>query len=156
GASIIVNSDSTGNPAARLSATGGAIDASPGHIYVTGSWASQSSGTFSPTPVQAPPQPDPLRFLPAPNVSSLVTRTFPSGGGTLGPGRYVGQCQCSSGGDIVLMGEGQVDPNTGLVIQPGQAIYFFDGGPVQASSNGNIKSVGGVLIYFQPSSPSNT
>jgi hypothetical protein len=156
GASVIVNSDSTGNPAARLSANGNVVDASPGKIYVTGKWATEGSGTFSPTPVQAPPQPDPLRFLPAPNVSSLPTYTFPSGGGTLGPGRYAGQCECSSGGDIILMGEGQVDPNTNLVIQPGQAIYYFDGGPVSASSDGNIKSVGGVLIYFNPSSPSNT
>jgi hypothetical protein len=156
GASIIVNSDSTGNPAARLSASGSAVDASPGKIYVTGGWASQGSGTFSPTPAQAPPQPDPLRFLPTPDVSTLPTRTFPSGGGNLGPGRYVGQCECSSGGDIVLMGEGQVDPNTGLLIQPGQAFYYFDGGPVAATANGNVKSIGGVLIYFKPSSPSNT
>jgi hypothetical protein len=156
GASFIVNSDSTGNPAARLSANGGANVDSPGRTYVTGRWASEGGGRFSPPPVQAPPQPDPLRFLPAPDVSSLRTRTFPSGGGTLGPGRYVGQCECSSGGDIVLMGEGQTDPNTGLLIQPGQAIYHFDGGPVAATSDGNVRSVGGVLIYFRPSSPSNT
>jgi hypothetical protein len=69
----------------------------------------------------------------------------------------MGPCVLSSGNALILAGEGTPDPNNGfLPIPPGQAIYYFDGGPVSITGGGSLTSLGGVLLYYAPSSAANT
>jgi hypothetical protein len=151
GADLIVNSDS--GLAADLNASGTVTVAPPGKTTVAGGW--NGAALFSPVPVQRPALADPLRSLLAVNPAPLPMRTWPLLGGTIYPGRYVGLCAVA-GVDVVLAGEGTPDPNNGNVpIPPGAAIYYFDGGPVLLTGAGNLRSTGGVLIYYAPSSPLN-
>jgi hypothetical protein len=83
-------------------------------------------------------------------------RSWPPNGGTIYPGRYVGPCTVAGNDSIVLAGEGARDPNAGNApIAPGQAIYYFDGGPLTSTGGSSFVSNGGALIYLAPSDPGN-
>jgi hypothetical protein len=150
GGSVVVNSDSG---AAAVLTGGAAVSvAAPGKVYVTGGW----SGLAGLLPVSASPLPDPLRFIPPVDPITLPVRTWPSNGGTIYPGRYIGSCQVSGSAIIMLAGEGVPDPNAGNApIRPGQAIYYFDGGQLSSSGGSGFVSNGGVLICLAPSGSGN-
>jgi Flp pilus assembly protein TadG len=149
GNSIIVNSTSAGD--AQVQGTGPITSAAPGKIFVSGP-SVVGSGSFTPAPIlNSPPQPDPYAYLPAPPMPT-TSRTYTSGA-VMYPGLYT-QTQIQPDMNITLRGEGALNSD-GSTIGPGQAIYYFNGGPVQFSSGAfTISSQGGVMIYFNPN-PSN-
>jgi hypothetical protein len=128
GANIIVDS----NNSQAATTVGNSYVSDPNKtIAITGT-SPGYSGTFLGTVLTGQqPTPDPLRYLPAPDPSTLTVQTVPSGNNiTLSPGVY-------SGG-IHISGQ------TTVTMLPG--IYYMDGGDFQFSGQGSLNAQG-VMIY---------
>jgi len=140
-ASVLVNS---ANSEAMIANGGGTVTSQAGY-NVTGmpGYSTPGGGSFGGTINSGiPPTPDPLRTIPEPDPSTMVTRstkrlTHSSASTiTLNPGLYIGGISVSGKGNVVL--------------NPG--IYYMQGGfsfTGQGSITGN-----GVMIYNDPQSNS--
>ncbi len=135
GASVIVNSS---DPEAAVSISG-SLAAS--RFDITG--GSTGGGFIGTMNYGIPPQPDPLRYLPVPDPSTLtvqsnhkltISNNAPK---TLSPGIYKGGISISGNGNITL--------------EPG--IYYMQGGGFSVSGGGSI-SGSGVMFYLDPNGPS--
>jgi Putative Flp pilus-assembly TadE/G-like len=146
-AAVIVNSSS---PTAMYSSgTGNSILSE--QFNITGGYAGGTQGVnfIGPIDVGVPPTPDPYRFLPPPNKTTMTPQNFPQtavqaipqvGGGTLyvlDPGVYKGGIKVS-GQDSLLMNPG---------------IYYMDAGGFGFSGQGSL-TADGVMLYNDPKSNS--
>ena len=141
GAPIQVNST---DPAAAIANGTGVLVAPEFDITGAPGISTPGGGTIAGTIVpNAQPIPDPFRFLPTPDPSTMTVRstnkTQISGGNTvtLQPGVYQG--------GISITGKGNV------ILQPG--IYYMQGGGFGWSGQGNLTATG-VMIYNAPTSTS--
>ena len=147
GAKVIV--DSSDSQAGVVSGGGGITAAG---FQITGGY----SGTFNgPVQTGAPPSPDPLRYLPDPPVPAYGTMTTTNIGNgnkqyTLTPGRYTTLPNFNSG-DVVILQQASANSAGG--------VYYLDGCGL-TSTGANIvmysSTAGGVMIYNNPSSSSNS
>jgi hypothetical protein len=139
-AGVIVDSN---NAQAMIANGGGTVTAPYYDVTGVSGWATPGGGSFGGTIHSGvDPTPDPLRFVPQPDPSTLPVRstkklTHSSASTlTLNPGVYIGGISISGKGNVVL--------------NPG--IYYMQGGfsfTGQGSVTGN-----GVLIYNDPQSTS--
>jgi hypothetical protein len=139
-AGVIVDSN---NSEAMIANGGGSVKAPYYDVTGVTGWSTPGGGSFGGTIHSGvDPTPDPLRFVPEPNPSTMVVRsskrlTHSSAQTiTLNPGVYIGGISVSGKGNVVL--------------NPG--IYYMQGGfsfTGQGSITGN-----GVMIYNDPQSNS--
>jgi hypothetical protein len=130
---VVVNSS---DPQAVVSEGGGSLTADK---FVTTGGTDASGALTGPVQGGAPPTPDPLAHLPAPDPSLLVKRSnnplaYTSGSVFLLPGVY-------SGGVSVT-------GTASLFLAPG--VYYIDGGGFMFTGQGNLTG-NGVMIYNAPS-----
>lgn len=130
-APIYVNSD---DPAAAITAGNGTLSAK--EFDITGGYS--GSGFTGPIVTKTDPLPDPLRFVPVPDPTTLTvqstTRKQISGGThVLQPGVYQG--------GIKIQGAAKV------TMQPG--IYYMDGGGFTYNGQGALTGLG-IMIYNNP------
>jgi len=145
GSPIQVNSTDPAGMIDNGGGTAGSItDTSGFYLGGTPGWTTTGGATISgPITSNAPPIPDPLADLPAPDPNTLTLQSSKksqfSGANTvtLNPGVYVG--------GISVTGKGNV------VMNPG--IYYMQGGGFSVTGQGNITG-NGVMIYNNPSSNS--
>src|SRR5437667_3596854 len=131
GAKVIVNSD---DPSAAIT-NGGMITAPEIDIVGGVSTTGGKGGFFGGVNLGTEPQPDPLRNIPEPDMSSLAEQSknktqYSSGNHTLSPGVYHGGINVSGKGSLTLT--------------PG--IYYMDGGGFSMSGQGNLYAAG-VMIF---------
>jgi hypothetical protein len=147
-ASVIVNS--TSPTAMYSSGTGNSMTSE--QFDITGGYAGGVVGVnfIGPVDTGVPPTPDPYRFLPPPDKTTLPSLSFPAdaqvidqGGGiktyVLQPGAYKGGISVSG--------------KNSLVLQPG--IYYMDAGGFSFSGQGSLTAQG-VMVYNDPKSNSQT
>jgi hypothetical protein len=140
GASVIVNSDA----ADAASSNGGTVTASPMNITGGTSVSGSKGGFFGDINYGTPPEPDPLRHLPEPNINGQTVQSqgplhLSNGQRTLQPGTYRG--------GISVSGKGS------LVMEPG--VYYMDGGGFSFSGQGDLLAQG-VMIFNAPTKSSET
>jgi Flp pilus assembly protein TadG len=138
GAKVIVNSD---DPEAAIT-NGGTITATEIDITGGNSSVGGKGGFYGGINTGTPPQPDPLRFIPQPDPSTMTLQSknktqYSNGNHTLYPGVYQGGISISGKGNLTLM--------------PG--IYYMDGGGFTMSGQGNLYAAG-VMIFNKPYSNS--
>lgn len=140
GASVIVNSDA----ADAATSTGGTLSA-PTFNITGGTSVSGTKGSFQgEINYGTPPEPDPLRHIPEPNINGYDVQSagptrVAQGTRTLRPGTYRG--------GISVSGQGS------LVMEPG--IYYMDGGGFEFSGQGSLYA-DGVMIFNGPQLSSDT
>jgi Flp pilus assembly protein TadG len=140
GAAVIVNSDDE----EAATSTGGTITASPINITGGSSVSGTKGGFFGDINYGVPPEPDPLRHIPEPNINGYSIQSqgpvhISNGTRMLNPGTYRG--------GISVSGKGT------LVMAPG--VYYMDGGGFSFSGQGDLTATG-VMIYNAPSLSSHT
>lgn len=138
GANVLVNSD---DPDAGTGSGGAYLQANA--FNVTGGVNSYTpfNGTVN---TGVAPTPDPLRFLPPPNINTLTVRStrplqLTSGINYLYPGVYQGGINATS--------------SAALYLAPG--IYYMDGGGFNFAAAGNLTGYN-VMIYNAPQKNSDT
>ena len=139
GAPVIVNS----SDAQAFSDSSLGIMLAPSY-QITGNYAKTGLGLMlGKVQTGVPPTPDPLRYLPAPDLASCVVRansaTSVGGIALLQPGIYRGGLSINGIGTIA-------------VLQPG--VYIMDGGGFQVSV-GAVVLAPGVMIYNTGTNPGN-
>jgi hypothetical protein len=140
GVPIIVDSDS---PTAMVAVGGATVTAS--EFDVTGVPGQSGSGVFTGTLYNGvPPTPDPLRYLPEPDPSTMTQQVTKNSGLHVSGGNKTIQPGVYSGG-ISVTGNGSLN------MQPG--IYYMDGGGFSFSGQGNLDAQG-VMIVNNPSTNS--
>jgi hypothetical protein len=155
GAPVIVNSN---NPSATVSAGNGVLKAQ--EFYITGGLTVSGGGSLVTEPVANQiftgmhPTPDPLAYLPVPNMPADGTMTKTSlGKGNwsylLTPGRYTNLPNFNTG-DIVIF---QPASTNG-----GDGIYYIDGGGLHSTGATLTMGAGsgGIMIYNRPTDASNS
>jgi hypothetical protein len=138
GASVIVNSDA---PDAATS-TGGTLSASPFNITGGSSVSGGKGGFVGDVNYGTPPEPDPLRHIPEPDVNGIGVQSngpvhVSNGTRRLSPGTYRGGISVSGRGSLVM------DPG----------IYYMDGGGFAFTGQGSLLAPG-VMIFNAPTGPS--
>jgi hypothetical protein len=138
GASVIVNSDATD----AAITNGGTLTATSFDITGGTSITGGKGGFSGDVNYGTPPQPDPLRHIPEPSTSGMVTQSnspihFSNGSRTYSPGRYKGGFSVSGKGNLTLL--------------PG--VYYMDGGGFAFSGQGSLVAEG-VMIFNAPTGPS--
>lgn len=137
GAKVIVNSD------APDAATSNGLYFKADDFKITGGSAVTAGGVFDgPIEYGTPPEPDPLRHIPEPDINGLTIQSmgpvrFSNGQRTLSPGTYRGGISVSGKGSLTLL--------------PG--IYYMDGGGFSFSGQGDLLAQG-VMIFNAPKSNS--
>jgi hypothetical protein len=156
GGPVIVNSD---NPSAVLVSGNGSLIAP--EFNITGGVQLGGNSSFTTAPVSnnintgTHPTPDPLAYLPQPDVppDGTITKTSLGGGNfqyVLTPGRFTNLPTFQTGDTVILE---QASYNTA------GGIYYIDGGGFKstgASITMDPATSGGVLIYNEPSSSANS
>ena len=141
GADVIVDSNNT---YAMIANGGGSVTAPQFQVTGMPGWETPGGGSFVGTiNSNVPPTPDPLRFVPPPDPTTMVVRStkklqFSSANTvTLQPGVYIGGISISG--------------KTNIVLEPG--IYYMQGGGFNYGGQGSLTGVG-VMIYNDPQSNS--
>jgi len=138
GAKVIVNSDA----ADAATSTGGTLTADDFKITGGTSVSGGKGGFFGGIEYGTPPEPDPLRHIPEPNINGYSVQSngpvhISNGQRTLSPGTYRGGISVSGKGSLTL--------------SPG--VYYMDGGGFSFSGQGDLLAQG-VMIYNAPTSSS--
>ena len=138
GASVIVNSDA----ADAAITNGGTVSASPFNITGGTSVTGGKGGFLGDINYGTPPEPDPLRHIPEPDINGQTVQSngpihLSNGKRTLSPGTYRGGISVSGKGSLTL--------------QPG--IYYMDGGGFSFSGQGDLVAQG-VMIFNAPTKSS--
>jgi hypothetical protein len=141
-ASVIVNSN---NSEAMIANGGGSLSAPQFDVSASApGYATPGGGQFVGTiNTGVEPTPDPLRFIPAPDPSTMTVQStkklqFSSANSvTLQPGVYIGGVSISGKGSVILA--------------PG--VYYMQGGGFTFGGQGSLTG-SGVMIYNDPSSNS--
>jgi Flp pilus assembly protein TadG len=138
-ASVIVNSS---DPDAAAVSNGGTLIAPTFEIVGGATTSGTSGGFFGDINKGVDPQPDPLRDVPHPDISEIVTQSrgpvhLSNGTRTLQPGIY--------NGGITVSGQGNLQLQSG--------IYYMEGGGFQFGGQGNLYA-DGVMIFNSPKQPS--
>jgi Flp pilus assembly protein TadG len=143
GAPVIVDSN---NAQAAIANGGGSMSAPLFDITGVPGTGAPGGGSFTGTIYSGvPPTPDPLRYLPAPDPTTMAlesknaTQIAGTKNVTLYPGVYVGGIKVTGQGNVTLM--------------PG--IYYMQGGGFSYTGQGNLNATG-VMIYNAPQSSSDT
>ncbi len=141
--SVIVDSN---NAEAMIANGGGSVTAPQFDVTGMPGWTTPGGGSFVGTINSGvEPTPDPLRFVPPPDPSTMIVRstkkiTHSSASTlTLQPGLYIG--------GISITGKGNV------VLEPG--IYYMQGGGFSMTGQGSLTGME-VMIYNDPQSNSDT
>jgi hypothetical protein len=138
GAPIQVNSSDAD---AAVSTGGGAVVADPTNIVGGYSVSGSGPGFTGTINTGVRPTPDPLRYLPVPDPSSMVVRSTTklqrsaATTVTLQPGVYQGGISITGLANVIL--------------EPG--VYYIDGGGFSFNGQGNLTG-NGVMIYNAPAS----
>jgi hypothetical protein len=143
GAAVIVDSN---NGLAAAATGGGGITAA--NFEITGGYTGALNGEIH---TGVPPTPDPLRYLPAPDVPPNGTMTVENVGQgnkkyTLSPGRY-NNLPNFNAGDIVVLRQASANGAGG--------VFYIDGGGFKSTGASIIMDTntsGGVMIYNHPTS----
>jgi len=146
-ANVIVDSN---NPEGMIAnGTGANIRATEFDLSGNPGWATTGGSSITgPIKSGQDPTPDPLRFIPPPDPSTMTVQTtgnsnngvhYTSGNHTLDPGVY--------NGGISVGGQGSVTLNPG--------IYYMNGGGFNFSGSGTLIG-SGVMIYNAPQGNSDT
>jgi Flp pilus assembly protein TadG len=138
GASVIVNSDASD----AATSTGGTLTASPFNITGGTSVSGGKGGFHGEVNYGTEPQPDPLRFIPEPDINGYSVQShgpvhLSNGRRNLSPGTFRG--------GISVSGQGS------LTMAPG--VYYMDGGGFSFTGQGDLLAQG-VMIYNAPTGPS--
>src|SRR5205814_10713494 len=132
-----------------VNGTGASISATEFDLSGTPGWATTGGSTITgPIKSGQDPTPDPLRFIPPPDPSTMTVRTngnsnsgihYTSGNHTLDPGVY--------NGGISIGGQASATLNPG--------IYYMNGGGFGFTGQGTLSGTG-VMIYNYPLANSDT
>lgn len=138
GAKVIVNSDATD----AATSTGGTLTADDFKITGGTSVSGTKGGFYGGLEYGTPPEPDPLRHIPEPNINGYSVQSngpvhIANGQRTLSPGTYRGGISVSGQGNLTLL--------------PG--VYYMDSGGFAFAGQGNLLAQG-VMIFNAPTSSS--
>lgn len=116
---------------------GGSGSLSASAVSVSGGWTSNGGGTITPTPsTNVPPEPDPLGYLPEPNVGSCTynSKVVVNSPTSLSYGVYCGGIKINGGGSVTfgpglyIINGGEFTLNGGATASGTDVTFYITGG----------------------------